>query len=390
MERYLKQLRHQRSPEEEKEIARRARKRKATRKGRGPRRKRGWDDDDDLQGFERMRASTQDLAPATPTETEAGAIVAHALVVGLGAGRAHVRMERRDGAEQDGSLAEETIDATLSPFLAVRQKSGVAVGDRVGLEERGAGTWRVAEVLPRRSRLSRPDPSRPDLERVLAANVDLGIVVVAVREPRFRPRLIDRLTIALRHGGVDAIVCANKVDLLTSQERDEIDRELEVQRAAGVACLWTSPESGEGIEALREHMRGKTCVLLGQSGVGKSSLANALDPGLDLRTGRVRGSDGKGRHTTTSSRLFELSMDGAPSGTRLIDTPGVRSFGLHEIGASDLVLYFDDLMAFAPGCRFRDCSHVEDPDCAVRAAAEDGRASAARYATFLRLRATLV
>lgn len=399
--RYLRQAKHARTREEEQELQRRAKARKAGRTERGPRRRGSWDDEDELDalaGVERMGARSRPAEPpgrgtstperSTPSgagqDAHAGAADARpdgaheALVVALTVGRA--RLWLADGTPLEAELARE---------LAARQQSAVAVGDRVVLEEREPGRWRVVGVRPRTSVLARPDPARPELERVLAANVDVAVMVVSLVRPAFRPRLLDRLLVALERGGVAPVACVTKLDLAGPEDRARMARELEPYRRLGVPCVAVSSVSGEGIEELRGLVRAKTCVLVGHSGVGKSSLVNALAPGLGLREGAVREGDGKGRHTTTGSALFELP--GVGPGTRLIDTPGVRAFGLHDLTPAELEAAFPELVALAAGCRFRDCAHVAEPDCAVRAAAEaeDGRLAPARYRAWLRLRESL-
>ncbi|MCZ6597639.1 MAG: ribosome small subunit-dependent GTPase A, partial [Planctomycetota bacterium] len=159
---------------------------------------------------------------------------------------------------------------------------------------------------------------------------------------------------------------------------------LEPLVAAGVQVVACSAESGEGVADLEERLAGRTCVFVGHSGVGKSSLLNALDPELGIKVSAVRESDGKGRHTTSASTLHRL-----PCGARVIDTPGVREFGLWNLSAEELAGYFPELAKHAAGCRFRDCSHDHEPDCAVRAAVASGGIPAARWRSYLRIRATL-
>lgn len=325
-----------------------------------------------------VRAPTAALEPPEPVLESAVDPRDLALVCGLAPGRARLR-----GAAVG---ATDEFDADLDAAIARTQRASVAVGDRVVLERRPGGRPRVVGIVERRSTIARADGTRGGAERVVAANVDRALVVAAARSPRLRPRLVDRYLIALEAGGVLPIVCVSKADLIeTAAERAAIEATLDEFRGLEVPALCVSVESGEGLDDLRALVRGQTSVLVGQSGVGKSSLANGLFGALDLVTGRVRDGDGKGRHTTTASSLFEVDE----AGTRLIDTPGVRSFGLVDVTRDSLESYFPDFDAARASCRFGDCTHVEEPDCGVRAAVEGGEVPERRYEAYVRIRASL-
>ncbi len=257
----------------------------------------------------------------------------------------------------------------------------LAVGDEVELAEDLGALPRVVGLAPRRSVLARPDPSHPEQEKILAANVDLAICVLSLRRPALRLGLVDRFLVACTRGSVTPALVINKIDLCESAaELEQLDAELDRFRELGVAVFMTSATSGEQVAALRQAIAGQTCVLAGHSGVGKSSLLNALDPQGEHLTGRVREGDGKGRHTTVRSSLVELS-----DGTRLIDTPGVRAFGLARLVASDLRFYFPDILSAGAACQFNDCLHRVEPHCAVRDQVESGQLSPQRYESYLRL-----
>lgn len=269
--------------------------------------------------------------------------------------------------------------AYLPKALAELQRSEVAVGDLVQLERRPAGDLAVAHLLPRRSRLSRPDPFHAHRERIVAANLDLAVVVTAVRKPPLSTGLLDRYLVALAHGGVAAAIVANKADLVESpRDEDPEVAELATYRKLGVPLILASARTGEGVEELRQLLAGRTVAFVGHSGVGKSALLNALSPEAGALVGEVSEAYRKGRHTTTRSRVYRLA-----GGTRVIDTPGIREFGLWKLSARELAAYFDEFQPLAVRCRFSDCSHVHEPACAVRAAAERGELP--RYATYLRI-----
>lgn len=259
----------------------------------------------------------------------------------------------------------------------------VVVGDEVELEPRGDGL-RLAALRPRRTELVRPDPRGADRQRVLAANVDVGVIVVSVRQPPLRPGLIDRFAVALRRGGITPLLCVNKVDLLDAAERAAAAPVLAPYRDLGLDVLWVSAASGEGLAALRWALGSRVCVFVGHSGIGKSALLNALDPTLGQRTGAVRAADGKGRHTTTAATMFDLVGAG-----RVIDTPGLRELGLWADDAALVREVFAEFAPHAGSCRFADCTHVGEPDCAVRAAVLEGQLSRPRYDSYLRLLGSL-
>jgi ribosome biogenesis GTPase len=211
---------------------------------------------------------------------------------------------------------------------------------------------------------------------VLAANVDVAVITVAAAEPPLRPGLIDRFLLALASGGVRPAICVNKVDLST--DRAALDAAMAPYAELHVPVFLCSAAHRSGLAPLRAWLAGRTCVFVGHSGVGKSSLLNVLDPDGD-RVVRPVLDHGKGRHTTTASSLRRLA-----DGTRVIDTPGIRALGLERLDADTVRAGFAEFGA-AGACRFADCSHVEEPSCAVREAAAAGRISAVRYASYRRI-----
>lgn len=255
--------------------------------------------------------------------------------------------------------------------------SPVVVGDRVEVEGAAGGNGGLGAVrglLPRRSQLSRrapDDKSAP--EQVLAANLDLAVVVVPCP---LRPTVIDRYLALAHRGGCPALVCANKVDLAA---REEVEQAAEHYRFATIPIVLTSALTGEGVEALREAMGGGLVAFVGPSGAGKSSLLNALDPALHLRVGGLAAS-GKGSHTTNWAAVFQVGN------ALIVDTPGLRQIGfVEDEGANAAGDLFPEISALAGGCRFRDCSHTHEPQCAVKAALEAGDIDAGIYKRYARL-----
>lgn len=302
-----------------------------------------------------------------PTYTDdAYDFTAAGIVMSVASGRARVfdRGEERDGL--------------VPPEIAIRQKSALAVGDRVHLREEG-GFWYIDVILPRRSVLARPDPLHAHRQRLVAANIDVVIHVVSVKAPPLRPRLIDRYLIAIQRGGAQPVICVNKIDLVTGEERMVEIEKLAPYLELGVPVIGVSTKTGEGLEALRKEVEGKTSALVGHSGVGKSSILNALDRSLELLTNTLH-RRGTGRHTTTASTLYDFG-----GGTYLIDTPGIREFGLWDLDRNSLRDYFPELEEPSELCRFTDCTHVHEPNCEVKDRVERGELNAARYDTYVRL-----
>ncbi len=276
-------------------------------------------------------------------------------------------------------VAGEVLECDLSPAVRLDDDNDLAVGDRVTIR-REATRNVVTEIEPRTTILSRPDPLVKDRERVIAANVDTVVHVASVIAPPLRPGLIDRYLIAIQSGGAQPLIAVNKVDLVPPADRELILSELDPYRALGIPLVLCSSETREGLEELRQRLLGRLAVFVGHSGVGKSSLLKALKPELTVRVGKVRARTGTGRHTTTRSTLYDLG-----GGTRVIDTPGIREFGLWQVDPGELRYYFPDLQDRAIECRFNDCLHDQEPECAVKAAVERDEIPSERYANYVRM-----
>lgn len=303
----------------------------------------------------------EEIVPASDEDYAAAGIV-----ISVASGRCRVF---KDGSE---------IDCVVPSAIAKRQKSALAVGDRVTLETEG-GVARLKSILPRRSVLARPDPLHKHRQRLIAANIDVVIHVVSVKAPPLRPRLIDRFLIAIMRGGAQPVVCVNKIDLLEPEERATELARLDTYRDLGVRVVPTSTKTGEGLDELRAAVLGKTAALVGHSGVGKSSILNAVDTRLQIATNTLH-RRGTGRHTTTASSLYDFG-----DGTYLIDTPGIREFGLWDLDRKELRDYFPEFEEATEYCRFTDCTHVHEPHCEVKDRVESGDLNRARYETYVRL-----
>jgi ribosome biogenesis GTPase len=258
------------------------------------------------------------------------------------------------------------------------QKSPVVVGDRVRVERTAPDRGAVVGIEPRRSTLSRPDIRRGHIEHVMAANLDRVVVVSSVVEPPFNTGLVDRMLAVIEYSDLEALLVVNKVDLAPAPP------EVETYRALGYDVLVTSALCGDGMEELREALSGSVSVAAGHSGAGKTSLLNALEPGLGLKVGDVNVVTGRGTHTTTAAVWIPFGDDGA-----VIDTAGVREFGLFGIPKRDVPWLFKDLAEVAPGCRYPDCLHLHEPDCAVMTAVEEGKIALFRFESYVRIQEDL-
>jgi ribosome biogenesis GTPase len=276
-----------------------------------------------------------------------------------------------------------TCDAIARGRLMGKTKAlgnAVVVGDRVTIEVEGDRVM-IADVAPRRNAFSRRASGKHAFEQVVAANLDQLVLVCSIEQPEFRPGLADRVLAQAEYAGVPALLVVNKQDL---DAAGRIPGILDDYRRAGYVGHRVCAKSGHGIEALLEACLGRRSLFVGHSGVGKSTLLNALSPGLDLESGGVNLKTGKGRHTTTAAWLRIPRPD-----LELIDTPGVRTFGLWGVGADDLERSYPEFRPHLGTCRFADCRHDREPGCAVRAAVLAGEIAERRFGSFLNLREEL-
>lgn len=255
----------------------------------------------------------------------------------------------------------------------------LVVGDHVFLEGRVPDLV-VSEVDSRRTTLTRRSPGERRA-RVIAANVDRAVVVMAAVSPEPNPRLLDRLLVACHHAGIEPLICFNKVDQGTAG----IDAWIGDYQDAGYEILLVSARTARGVGELTRKISGRTTLFCGPSGVGKSALLNAIHPGYRLREGSISEATGKGRHTTTTAQLLPL-----PGAGFVVDTPGVREFGFWDLTAARLQSCFPEFACVGGRCQFSDCTHTTEAGCAVQAAVQGGALSSRRYSSFVKLRQELV
>ena len=279
-----------------------------------------------------------------------------------------------------------TVDASLRGRL--KQESAtmkLAVGDEVTIaQEESDSAWAITEIHPRRAVLARRAPGKARGERIVAANVDQVLVVFAAAKPEPHVRMLDRFLVIAEGNNIPARIIFNKVELVGGPSGvDAIARDYE---RAGYDVHRTSVKAKIGLEGLHDVIAGKTSALTGPSGVGKSSLCNALFPGLDLRTAEISESVNKGRHTTVGALLVPIPD---VLGGFVVDTPGLREVGLWGLPSVDLAHCFPEFRPMLGNCKFQDCSHSNEPACAVRAAVDSGQISRERYESYLKLREEL-
>ena len=275
------------------------------------------------------------------------------------------------------------------PFPAVlrgkvRLNSGtstnpVAVGDRVLFEtEEDGGTAVITEVLERRNYLIRRSTNLSRQSHVIAANLDRAVLVVTLYFPEIKLPFLDRLLVTCGVYGIEPVIALNKLDLYRSEAQEEVARFKDIYTGAGYRVIETSALTGEGIDELRELCKAGINLVSGESGVGKSSIIKALDPGLDPKTGHISYAHLQGRHTTSLYEMYRLS-----SGGYIIDTPGLRGFGLVDLEKEEIYKYFPEMLKASASCRFTPCTHTHEPGCAVKEALDKGEISKERYYSYL-------
>jgi ribosome biogenesis GTPase len=275
----------------------------------------------------------------------------------------------------------ETHEASLRGRLKQEREETkkLAVGDRVVLEidQRGEH-WAIADILPRHSQLARRAPGEGQGERIVAANVDQVVIVFAATKPEPHRRMLDRFLVIAEANSLESRIVINKIELV---DKEGTERAFSDYAAAGYPVHFTSVKQRIGLDQLHDQLAGKTSVLTGPSGVGKSSLMNAMYPGLDLRVGEISESVNKGRHTTVGALLHPL-----PDGGYVVDSPGLREVGMWGLASEHLDECFREFRQYIPLCRFGNCTHRVEPGCAVRDAVEKGGISGERYDSYVRLR----
>lgn len=288
---------------------------------------------------------------------------------------------RATGSWYDVLHDGETVRCRIRGRLrlkGVRSTNPVVVGDEVACEADEGGDYVIADILPRRNYVIRRALNLSKESHIIAANVDQALLMASLRSPETPTEFVDRFLVTCEAYKVPVTILLSKLDL---QDAEAVAEFRAVYEGAGYRVLEVSVREGRGVEEVRELLAGRTTLVSGNSGVGKSTLIQAIDPSLDIRTGEISESHHKGRHTTTFSTMYPLAGGGA-----VIDTPGIKGFGLIDIDEAELWHYFPEMMRVAPACRFYNCTHTHEPGCAVTEAVKAGEIAWPRYESYLKIR----
>ena len=286
-----------------------------------------------------------------------------------------------------GSLYEvKTDEGQLVPcrvkgnfrLRGIRSTNPVAVGDRVVLTDSGGDVAYIVEIEERRNYIIRKASNLSKQSHILAANLDLAVLMVTLVRPETTTTFIDRFLASAEAYRVPVVLAFNKMDDLSDEEREETEALIALYQNIGYHCYLLSAAEGRGVDALLAEMQGKVTLLAGHSGVGKSTLLNHLVPGANVRTAEISAVHGSGMHTTTFSELFEL-----PGGGSVIDIPGIKGFGTFDMEAEEVSHYFREFFETSAECRFSNCTHTQEPGCAVLEAIERGEIALSRYESYI-------
>ena len=289
---------------------------------------------------------------------------------------------RATGSWYEVLNGEERINCRIRGKLrlkGVRSTNPVVVGDIVRCESDQNGEWVIYDIVPRRNYIIRRASNLSKESHIIAANIDRAMIVVTLIEPVTALEFVDRFLITCEAYKVPATILLAKIDLLADAPESVVQFH-EIYNSAGYEVIDISATEGIGIDRVKELLDGKVTLVSGNSGVGKSTLIGKIDPTLDIRTGEISESFHKGKHTTTFSTMYPIGNNGY-----IIDTPGIKGFGLIEIDDKELWHYFPEMIATAGECRFYNCTHTHEPGCAVVEAVKDGKISYSRYESYLKI-----
>lgn len=279
----------------------------------------------------------------------------------------------------DGRIVESKVKGNFR-LKGIRSTSPVAVGDYVDIIMNAEGTALISAIDDRKNYIIRKASNLSKQSQIIAANLDLALLVITIKQPETSTTFIDRFLAGAEAYRVPVVLVFNKTDLLNDDERCYQQQMVTLYETIGYPCIEISAETGMGIDQLQTHLKQKVTLVSGNSGVGKSTLINAIIPHADQRTAEISNAHGTGMHTTTFSEMIELTEGGY-----LIDTPGIKGFGTFDIEREELTSYFKEIFNFSKDCRFNNCTHTHEPGCAVIQAVENHYISASRYQSYLNM-----
>ncbi len=254
----------------------------------------------------------------------------------------------------------------------------IAVGDRVCYQTEEDGSSTITEILPRKNYVIRRSTNLSRQAHIIAANIDMAYLIVSLYFPQVKLPFLDRILVTCEVYGIPVTIVLSKTDLYRQEAGEQIEAFRQIYEGAGYRVIQTSVETGEGVADIREACRGGINLFSGESGVGKSSLIKALDPSLSPKIGSISTAHLQGRHTTSLYEMYPLQ-----SGGYVIDSPGLRGFGLVDLEKEEIAKYFPEMLRVSAGCRFTPCTHTHEPGCAVKAAVEEGLIAQERYSSYL-------
>lgn len=276
----------------------------------------------------------------------------------------------------------ETVQCRITGKFRLRgivTTNPVTVGDRVEFDLLEDGTGLIRKIHERKNYIIRRSTRFHKEAHLLAANIDLAVIMVSLKRPQTPREFIDRFLVTAEAYHISCLIALNKTDLLRDSE-EEVEEFCETYSLAGYSCHRMSVEEDHGIDTLYEQMKGKVVLIAGNSGVGKTSFLNRIAPHLQLKISGISDYHQSGKHTTTFSEIFQIEPD-----TYLIDSPGIRAFGLIDLDKPEIGLYFSEIFRISKDCKFTNCTHLHEPDCAVRNAVEEGRIGVSRYRSYVNI-----
>ena len=254
----------------------------------------------------------------------------------------------------------------------------IAVGDHVIFELENDGNGIISDILPRTNYIIRKSVNLSKQHHIIASNIDISVLVVTLNNPTTSQNFIDRFLVSCQAYDIPVIIAFNKIDIYSKKESNELEKLIKIYKKIGYSCELISAKYGNGLNKLINLMKNKTCIISGHSGVGKSTLINSISPNLQLKTKEISSSHNQGKHTTTYAEMFDLD-----SNIRIIDTPGIRGFGLVDISKYELGDFFPEFFIAKQQCKFNNCLHLDEPDCNVKKKIKEGEIYESRYNTYL-------